>query len=60
MKIFIFKFMVINWIYVNFVDLFSEFSFFSELKRNVRQSLYSENPQKMLIAMESKIPNFLT
>ena len=60
MKIFIFKFMVINWIYVNFVDLFSEFSFFSELKRNVRQSLYSENPQKMLIAMESKILNFLS
>jgi len=60
MKIFIFKFMVINWIYVNFVDLFFEFSFFSELERNVRQSLYSENPQKMLIAMESKILNFLS
>ncbi len=60
MKIFIFKFMVIIWLYVNFVDLLSEFSFFSELKRDVRQSLYSENPQKMLIAMESKIPNFLS
>mgnify|MGYP006999480617 FL=1 len=60
MKIFIFKFMVIIWLCVYFIDLFFEFSFFSELERNVRQSLYSENPQKMLIAMESKIPNFLT
>lgn len=32
MKIFIFKFMVINWIYVNFVDLFFEFSFFLSSK----------------------------
>lgn len=52
--------MVINWIYVNFVDLFFKFSFFSELEREASQNLYSENTQKMLIAMESKIPNFLT
>lgn len=52
--------MVINWLYVNFIDLFFEFSFFSELERDVRQSLYSENLQNMLITMESKIPNFLT